>query len=164
VTVTKVRAFGAFSGTGEIEAVAVDDALGYVYYSDEAAGVRKYHADPDAAGAERELALFATTGFAADREGISIYASGEGTGYIVVSDQQANRFQMFRREGTAGDPHAHAVVRVVAVTAADSDGSEVTNAALGAAFPHGLFVAMSEGKVFHFYPWPALAGENLGTH
>jgi 3-phytase len=161
---TKVRAFGAFSGSGEIEAVAVDDALGYVYYSDESTGVRKYHADPDAPGAERELALFATTGFAEDREGISIYESGERTGYILVSDQQANRFQMFPREGTAADPHAHAVVRVVAVSAADSDGSDVTNVALGAAFPRGLFVAMSEGKVFHFYAWPDVAGENPATH
>ena len=33
--------------TGEIEAVVVDDALGYVYYSDEQHGIRKYHADPD---------------------------------------------------------------------------------------------------------------------
>jgi 3-phytase len=163
VQATKARAFGAFSGSGEIEAVAVDDALGYVYYSDESTGVRKYHADPDAPGAERELALFATTGFAEDREGISIYESGEKTGYILVSDQQANRFQMFPREGTAADPHAHAAVRVVAVSAADSDGSDVTNAALGAAFPRGLFVAMSEGKVFHFYAWPDVAGENPAT-
>jgi 3-phytase len=158
VQATKVRAFGAFSGRGEIEAVAVDDALGYAYYADESAGVRKYHADPDAPGAERELALFATTGFAEDREGISIYESGERTGYILVSDQQANRFQIFRREGTAEDPHAHALLRVVAVSATGSDGSDVTSAALGAAFPGGLFVAMSEGAVFHLYSWPEVAG------
>jgi 3-phytase len=29
-----VRRFGKFSGMGEIEAVAVDDALGFVYYAD----------------------------------------------------------------------------------------------------------------------------------
>jgi 3-phytase len=164
VRATKVRAFGAFSGSGEIEAVAVDDALGYVYYSDESAGVRKYHADPDAPDAELELALFATTGFAADREGLSIYTRDETTGYILVSDQQADRFQIFRREGTAGNPHAHALVRVVAVSADDSDGSEVTSAALGPAFPRGLFVAMSEGAVFHYYAWPQVAGEVLARH
>ena len=49
------------------------------------------------------------------------------------------------------------------MSAGDSDGSDVTNAALGAAFPHGLFVAMSEGKVFHFYVWPDVAGESPAT-
>jgi 3-phytase len=59
---TKVREFGAYSGGKEIEAIAVDDALGYVYYSDELLGVHKYRADPDAADAGTELALFATEG------------------------------------------------------------------------------------------------------
>lgn len=161
VTATKVRAFGAFSGKGEIEAVAADDALGYVYYSDESYGVRKYSADPDAPDADRELALFAQSGFAEDREGISIYESGERTGYILVSDQHAKRFQIFTREGTPEDPHAHRLVRIVPVSAEGSDGSEVTSAALGEAFPQGLFVAMSEGRIFHFYPWPDVAGPSL---
>ncbi len=43
---TLVRKFGLFSGKKEIESIAVDDALGYVYYSDEGYGVRKYYADP----------------------------------------------------------------------------------------------------------------------
>ena len=47
VKVTFVRYFGGFSGVGEIEAVAVDDALGYVYYADEGDGIHKYQADPD---------------------------------------------------------------------------------------------------------------------
>ena len=40
---TKVRSFGNYSGFKEIESIAVDDQLGYVYYSDEQFGVRKYH-------------------------------------------------------------------------------------------------------------------------
>lgn len=163
VQLTRVRAFGAFSGSGEIEAVAVDDALGYVYYSDESAGVRKYHADPDAPGAERELALFAATGFAEDREGISIYGTGRRRGFILVSDQQANRFQIFRREGTRANPHDHALLRVVVTSAVESDGSDVTSVRLGPRFPKGLLVAMSEGGVFHFYPWTDVAGNLSGT-
>ena len=42
VKATFVRRFGNFSGVGEIEAVAVDDALGYVYYADEDRGIHKY--------------------------------------------------------------------------------------------------------------------------
>lgn len=158
-----VRQFGAFSGSKEIEAIAVDAELGYVYYADESVGVRKYRADPDAPDADQELALFATSGFAGDREGISIYKRDDGTGYILVSDQQADRFWMFRREGEPGRPHEHRLVRLVDVAAIESDGSEVTSAALGEKFPRGLFVAMSNGRVFHFYAWDDLAGDEPAT-
>jgi 3-phytase len=162
VKATRVRAFGAFSGgAGEIEAIAVDDALGYVYYSDEWAGIRKYGADPDLPGAATELALFGTTGFREDREGLSIYTIDDGTGYILVSDQQANQFQVFPREGSGGNPHAHPRLKTVRVSTVESDGSEVTSARLGPRFPEGLFVAMSEGGVFHYYAWPDLARPDL---
>ena len=42
-----VRKFGNYSGKKEIESIAVDNENGYVYYSDEQFGVRKYYADPD---------------------------------------------------------------------------------------------------------------------
>ncbi|HYR27339.1 MAG TPA: phytase [Thermoanaerobaculia bacterium] len=71
VRLEKVRQFGAFSGgEGEIETIAVDDESGFVYDSDEWAGVRKYAADPDAAGANRQLAVLGATGFKLlDRDG-----------------------------------------------------------------------------------------------
>jgi 3-phytase len=157
VQATMVRAFGRWCGKGEIEAVAVDDALGFVYYADEWAGLRKYLADPDAPGAEKELALFGTTGFMEDREGISIYARRDGTGYILVSDQQANQFHVFPREGAGGNPHDHPRLSVVKLSTVGSDGSEVTSAPLGSQFPEGLFVAMTQGATFHFYGWTDLA-------
>src|SRR5690554_3065298 len=79
VMAKKVRTFGSYSGNKEIEAIAVDDALGYVYYSDETVGVRKYYADPDSTNAE--LAMFATLGFTRDHEGVCIYTKSDGTGY-----------------------------------------------------------------------------------
>ena len=157
---TKERAFGAFGG-GEIEAIAVDAELGYVYYSDESVGGRKYAADPDAPDAGRELTLLGTSGFQQDREGISIYKLDDGTGYILVSDQQANRFHVFPREGLPGRPHEHPLLKVTRLSTLESDGSDVTSAALPPRFPHGLFVAMSEGGVFHYYAWPDLAGSEL---
>lgn len=155
------RAFGEWSGRGEIEAIAVDDELGYVYYSDENHGIRKYHADPAARDSDRPLALFGREGFARDREGISIYKVNDGTGYILVSDQQDNAFRVFRREGEAGNPHEHRLVKVIRSATLGSDGSDVTNANLGPAFPRGLFVAMSEPKVFHYYAWEDFAGSEL---
>ena len=155
----KIRAFGKFSGKKEIEAIAADNEYGYVYYSDEKFGVRKYHADPDKGN--EELALFGTTGFASDHEGISIYKTNVGSGYILVSDQQANKFRIYNRIGPKRNPHNHKLIKVVDVSTMESDGSEVTNASLGPLFPQGLFVAMSEGKTFHLYRWDDIAGDDL---
>lgn len=152
VTGALVRKFGQYSGKKEIEAIAVDNALGYVYCSDETVGIRKYNANPyDTAAAE--LALFGTTGFASDHEGISIYPLTDSTGYILVSNQQANTFMVFPREGAAGNPHQHSLLAEVPVSTLESDGSEVTPVALGPRFPKGMLVAMSNGKVFHYYSW-----------
>lgn len=144
-----VRKFGQYSGLNEIEAIAVDNELGYVYYSDEGVGVRKYHADP--AMGNEQLAFFAQEAFREDHEGISIYKTGEGTGFILVSDQQANEFNIYPREGVAGNPHDHPLLKEVKVSTNESDGSESTSIPLGPDFPNGLFVAMSDNKTFHYY-------------
>lgn len=158
--ITPVREFGKYSGIKEIEAIAVDEDLGYVYYSDEECGVRKYYADPDKKDANKELALFATEGFTRDHEGISIYKKTDKTGYILVSDQQANKFWIFPREGTSKDPHEHKPIKIIKVSTKSSDGSEVTHVPLPG-FPSGLFVAMSDDKTFQYYSWDDIAGEDL---
>lgn len=156
-----VRYFGSFGGAAEIEAVAVDDSLGFVYYADEGNGIHKYHADPDQPGADRELAHFGQTGFRADREGIAIYARDDGAGYIVCTDQLAGNSEshVFRREGEPGRPHDHsAVLKIVSGGADSTDGLEITSRPLGAAFPSGLMVAMnSSGKNFLLYRWEDVA-------
>jgi 3-phytase len=159
--ISLLRQFGKFSGRKEIEAIAVDSELGYVYYSDETVGIRKYHADPDIPGADNELALFATSGFARDHEGISIYKIKGGKGYILVSDQQANQFWIFTREGSPNDPHDHCLVKIVKVAAQQSDGNAVTSMSLTKDFSDGLFVAMSNDKTFHYYKWQDIAGPDL---
>ncbi|PZF74094.1 3-phytase [Taibaiella soli] len=159
VKATLVRKFGKYSGKKEIEAIAVDDALGYIYYSDEGVGVRQYYADADKGN--NELALFATSGFTEDHEGISIYQLTNTTGYILVSDQGANRFHVFNREGTETDPYEHKLLKVVNVSATQSDGSETVAMPLGSGFPHGLFVAMSNDRTFHLYRWEDIAGKEL---
>jgi 3-phytase len=159
VKATLVRKFGKYSGKKEIESIAVDDALGYVYYSDEQFGVRQYFADPEKG--DQELAVFATKGFAVDHEGISIYRLTDTTGYILVSDQGANRFQVFSRQGTAQQPYEHKLLKVVNVSAVQSDGSEVVSVPLNNQFKHGLFIAMSDDKTFHFYRWEDIAGKEL---
>lgn len=151
------RAFGRWSGKKEIEAVAVDQELGHVYYSDEQYGIRKYLADPLAEDADEELASFGTTGFADDHEGISVFKRENGTGYLVISNQQANTFRIFPREGMPGKPHDHPLVTSVRVGTLDSDGSDLVVTPAIPGFPGGLFVAMSTDKTFHFYAWDDIA-------
>jgi len=159
VKATLVRKFGSFSGKKEIEAIAVDNELGYIYYSDEQVGVKQYYADP--AKGNQQLALFATEGFKEDHEGISIYKLTDSTGYILVSDQGANRFQVFSREGTKANPFEHTHLKTVPVMATQSDGSDVVSSHLNDTFQHGLFVAMSDDKTFHYYRWEDIAGQEL---
>ena len=149
-----VREFGSYSGKREIESVAVDHELGFIYYSDEKAGVRKYYADPE--NGNDELAFFGQTDFERDQEGITIYEVSPTTGYILVSDQQANRFNVYPREGTSEDPHSHQRILSLPLTTVFSDGSAVTNVSLPG-FSHGMFVAMSDDKTFHYYDWQEIA-------
>lgn len=150
VKMTWVREFGAYSGKKEIEAIAVDAELGYVYYADEQFGVRKYAADPDAPEAGRELAAFGLEDFKSDVEGISVFPIGVGRGYVIVSDQQRDAFNVYAREGAAGSPHDHRLLARVPVAAVESDGSDATSVELPG-FPGGLFVVMSTDRRFHFY-------------
>lgn len=147
-----VRKFGNFSGKKEIEAIAVDNELGYVYCSDEQFGVRKYYADP-ARNDNTELAVFGQNDFKSDQEGIAIYKTTATTGYILVSNQQANTFIVYAREGTNGNPNEHKMIAEIPTSTIECDGADATNINLGHKFPNGMFVAMSNGMTFHFYKW-----------
>ncbi len=147
------RKFGLYSNKKEIESIAVDNELGYVYYSDEKYGIHKAYAHPDSS--RRELALFGLEGFSSDIEGISIFKNDDGTGLILVSDQQANRFWTFPREGIKDNPHQHPGIGVIYTSAVECDGIELASEALPG-FPSGLLVAMSDDRTFHFYDWGEL--------
>jgi 3-phytase len=156
VSATRVRRFGRFSGEKEIEAIAVDDALGFVYYADEGVGIRKYYADP--AKGDEELALFGTEGFRDDMEGIAVLATGPAQGFIIVSDQQGRAVRIFERTGE------HAFVKSVPIQARETDGLEVSGVDFGGLFPRGLLVAMSDDRTFHYYGLDQFALQTEGTH
>lgn len=159
---TRVRRFGAFSGlgpgpgeAGEIEAVVVDDELGFVYYSDERFGIRKWAADPDDPAAATELAVFGRDGYLGDREGLAIYPTGPGRGFIVSSDQveAATRVRLYPREGVGLAPHVHEPIATIVTRSDETDGLDALAAPLPG-FPQGLLVMMNSGpKNFLVYRW-----------
>lgn len=136
VTGEKVREFGQYSGgaKNEIEAVAVDDAEGYVYYSDETCCVRKYYADPQAPGARNEVARHATDKFEGQREGIAITQF-----WLIVTDQIAGKSQyhVYAKRGQALRP-----IFILRGNADSTDGIEAIDTPLPG-FPNGLLVAMN---------------------
>jgi 3-phytase len=160
VRARKVRELGGIRSGSEVEAVAVDDPLGVVYYAEEKVGIHEWAADPDSAEAGRELALFGTEGFRGDREGIAVYARPDGTGYVLCTDQLRgpSRYLVFRREGRKGAPHDHhEVVKVLEGGADATDGLDATSEALPG-FPRGLVVAMNSGGRNFFYYGAAQLG------
>lgn len=137
-----VRKFGNYSGQKEIEAIAVDDELGFVYYSDETFGIRKYHADPEMG--DEELGVFGGETFAEDSEGIAIMKCSNGNGYIIVSNQQRGTFNFFDRK-------SNEFIKEMDLGTKDTDGIEILNVPLNEIFSTGLFVAMNNNKDFYFY-------------
>jgi 3-phytase len=162
---TFVRRFGSFSGRGaapgepgEIEAVVVDDELGYVYYADERFGIRKWAADPDSSDAGRELAVFGTDGYLGDREGLAVYGRPGGAGYIVSADQVpgAARVHVYSRSGGPEAPHQHRRLAIVKTGADDTDGLEAVSAPLGP-YGGGLLVMMNSGpRTFMLFDWNSI--------
>ena len=148
VDATLVRRFGDYSGRKEIESIAVDDELGFVYYSDETFGTRKVDL-----ASMKEVSLFNTTGFRADHEGIALWSRPGGAGYLVCTDQIAGNSEYHvytRRENRP--------VGVFRVGADATDGIEVCSAPLGPRFPQGVFLAMDSGpRRFAMASWADVA-------
>jgi 3-phytase len=150
----KVREFGDYSGKSEIEAIAVVDEAGFVYYADEDDSIRKWHADPDHPDASKEVARFGVDGFRGNREGIAIYPLSEGEGYVIVTDQiqENSEYRIYNRR----DPSK--LLKVVSGGADSTDGLEVTPAYLGREFARGLLIAMnSDARNFLVYRWADVA-------
>ena len=147
VVATLVRKFGKFSGLKEIEAIAVDHELGYVYYGDEGIGIRKYHADP--AKGDQEISLFGGEYFTDDIEGICIVRKEGSEGFLIVSDQGDSSFNIFRRDDNT-------FVKKINLGTESTDGCDVTNKALGNKFPNGLFVSMNDQRNFFYHALDSL--------
>ncbi|MGO4919324.1 phytase [Maribacter spongiicola] len=136
------RKFGKFSGVKEIEAIAVDDENGFVYFSDEGVCIKKYHAEPSMGN--EEISCFGGEYFDEDIEGIAIASYTDGHGYLIVSNQQKGEFNIFDRE-------TNTYITTVNLSTTETDGCEAVTVPLNDTFKNGLFVAMNDEKNFYFY-------------
>jgi len=133
---------------GIAEGFVADDTLGFVYFTEEARGIHKYHADPEHPVGHR-IGFFADRdGAVPDLEGLALYARSDGTGSLVLSSQGSSTFLLFDRQGTNA---YQATFR--ADGSHGTDGLDVTAASLPG-FPLGFAVIHDDpGRRYLLYDW-----------
>lgn len=169
IAATLVREIGV---GGQAEGCAADDELGELYVAEEDRALWKYGAEPDS-GVKRTMidAVGGATGLAADLEGVAIWRGSGGRGFVVLSNQGADSYAVYRREA------GHAFVglfRIVDDAAlgvdgtVETDGLDVTSRAAGPRYPDGLLVVQDgrnepagQRQNFKLVSWRAVA-EALG--
>ncbi len=137
------RMVRAFKVGGVTEGCVADDELGQFFVAEEAVGIWKYGADPEAGSTRIQVDKTGSGGhLVADVEGLAIAYGPDGTGFLIASSQGNHSFVVYRRE------EGHAFVKTFRIVPSDgvdgaeeTDGIDVLATPLGPAFPHGLFVA-----------------------
>ncbi len=163
ITADRVRAFKLSSVT---EGCVCDDETGLVYIAQERVGIWKFPAEPDGGDKGVLVAKVGEHGLRADVEGLTLYCTAGGKGYLIASSQGNNTFKVYTRDGQNTfvctiDPKEGAIDDV-----SDTDGIAVTNRATSAMFPKGFLIVQDGsnkgGKQnFKLFRWEDIAGNNL---
>lgn len=140
VDAKKVRSFKLSS---TVEGCVADDELGHFYVGEEAVGIWKFGAEPDAGSTKTQVDKTGSGGnLVADVEGMAIVYGANGSGYLIVSSQGNHSFVVYRREGNNEYLKTFKVVPGDSIDGSEeTDGIDATSANLGPAFPHGVFVS-----------------------
>jgi len=165
VTGTKVREFDV--GT-QPEGCVADDEFAKLYIGEENFGIWKYGAEPTDGTSRISVDNVSNGRLSACVEGLTIYYTTDGAGYLIVSSQGNNTFVIYRREGDNDYIDTFRVVSNDTLSidgCTQTDGIDVTNVSLGSAFPSGLFIAHdhdntgsdNDNSNFKLVPWDSIA-------
>jgi 3-phytase len=172
-----------FSVGGHAEGVVADAEHNTLFVAEEDVGIWRYEAEPawvltgKAAGHEEMSAseaggrtLIGQVGrdaLAADVEGLALYRTPGGDGYLIASNQGDDTFAVFDRVAPNRYIGSFTIGEAGGVDAVSgTDGVEASSAALGAAYPHGILVVQDDQNAdgnqnFKIVPWERVA-EALG--
>ncbi len=152
----------------QAEGCVADDETGALYIAEEDVGLWRYGAEPDAGVERRQLDSSAEGGhLQADSEGVAIFRGKDGTGFVVLSNQGADNYAVYRREGDNAFVGLFSIVandELGIDGASETDGLDVTSTPLGRNFPQGLVVVQdgrnitpTETQNFKLVPWERVA-------
>ncbi|MCD4831152.1 MAG: phytase [Anaerohalosphaeraceae bacterium] len=124
-----------FDVGGQLEGAVADDENNLVYFGEEDEGVWRYDAKPDGSNTGTEIISVDTGELVEDVEGLSIYYTSDGGGYLLVSSQGNSKVIVYERTGSHTELGAFHVNNV-----SETDGLDVINMNLGGSYDEGLFV------------------------
>jgi 3-phytase len=164
---TRARTFAVGSTA---EGCVADDALGVFYLAEEAVGIWKFGAEPGPGPAAegRLVARVGEHGLVADVEGLTLYETGPGGGYLIASSQGNDSYKVYER---GGDNHFVLTIDPAAGRIDDvehTDGIAVTNCTTSRQLPRGAFIVQdghnaSGNQNFKLYGWEDIAGTRLAV-
>ena len=152
----------------QAEGCVADDETGALYIAEEDVGLWRYPAEPDDTTPRRQLDSTSEGGrLTADVEGVAIFRGKGGTGYLIVSNQGADNYAVYRREDDNAFVGFFSIVandELGIDGASETDGLEVTDAPLGRLFPQGMLVVQDGRNItpvgrqnFKLVPWDRVA-------
>lgn len=127
--------------TNQCEGLVADAKNNTLFVGEEDYGIWKIELNHPAATKQLVADISSNENLKDDIEGLALYCANDGNGYLIASSQGNNSYAIFNRNA----PHQYLGSFEVADGpmidgATETDGIEVTNLALGEAFPYGLFV------------------------
>jgi 3-phytase len=124
---------------GTSEGAVADDRTGQAYISVEQEGIYGINAVPGNLDEPQLVIPLGKGGLVGDAEGIALVRGDDRRSYLIVSDQGASTFRIYRRE------NGYAPVGSFSVDGAlNSDGIATTQVPLGSIFPSGAFACHSD--------------------
>ncbi len=155
-----------FAVGSQAEGCAADDASGQLYVAEEDVGLWRYAAEPDGGSQRTQIDAVKGGHLSEDAEGVAIFHGAGDSGYLLVSSQGSNEYNVYRRDGDNAFIGKFAIVSEPDGIdgTSDTDGIDVTSASLGSDFPHGVFVAQDGSNTapnapqnFKLVPWEKIA-------
>lgn len=156
------RRVRSFSVNTRPEGCVADDELGHVYIGLEDEGVLKFEAEPTSPARGEVVDRTMDGHLDPEVEGLALYETGPGTGYLVASNQAHDSFVVYRREDGNDYLGTFAVVEGNGIDGVThTDGIAIQSGNLGPLFPRGVFVAQDNendtgNQNFKLVPWHAI--------
>lgn len=131
-----------FDVGGQVEGMVADDEQAVLYVGEEEGGIWKYSAETGTTDKRTKILLSDTSNNAIeyDVEGLSLYYSDNGNGYLIASSQGNNSFAVFERQGDNKYLGSFIIKDGVLDGAQETDGLDVTHRSPGDKFPTGILV------------------------